>query len=94
LPKADIVLKDGRAIEIGGPRKAERGGASLRNQIRALTRHYGAGKAEVYLEDNGGSASQRAKEYAIQELTNALGGNRTEAECQVHTFSSSDKLCV
>jgi hypothetical protein len=94
LPRADIVLKDGTAIEVGGPSKGKSGGDDLANEIKALVRAYGVDKVEVYLENTGSSASRRAKNRAIEELTDALGGDRDQAERQVTTFKAGDRLCV
>jgi hypothetical protein len=94
LPRADIFLKKGIAIEVGGPSKGKGGGDDFADEIKALIKGYGAYKVEVYLEDTGSAASRRAKNRAIEELTNALGGNRDQAGHQVTTFKSSDRLCV
>jgi hypothetical protein len=94
LPRVDIILKDGTAIEVGGPSKGKGGGDDLKRQIRQLISAYGTDKVEVYLEDTGSAASQRARNYAIDELANALGGDRDQAGRQVITFKPSDRLCV
>ncbi len=98
LHRADIVLNDGTAIEVGGSSKAMRQGRDFIDEIKALIRGYGVDKVEVYLEDKGGSSPGsglgRAKTYATDTLAIALGGNREKAKGQVNTFKPSDRLCV
>ena len=98
LPRADIVLNDGIAIEVGGSSKAMREGRNFINEIKALIRGYGADKVEVYLEEkrpsSAGSGIGRAKMYATNTLAIALGGNREKAKSQVTTFKPSDRLCI
>jgi hypothetical protein len=97
LRRADIVLKDGTAIEVGGSSKAMRQGRRFIKEIEALIEKYGVNKVEIYLEDKGGSAGSaigRAKTLAIDTLANALDGDRTKAEGQVRTFKAGDRLCI
>ena len=98
LPRADIVLNDGTAIEVGGSSKAIRQGRNFKDEIKALIRGYGADKVEVYLEEKDGSSLGsgigRAKTLAIDILADALGGNREQAKSQVTTFKPSDRLCI
>jgi hypothetical protein len=96
--RADIVLKGGIAIEVGGSSKAMDQGQNFKDQIKALIGIYGADKVEVYLEEkrpsSSGSGIGRAKTYAIDTLADALGSDREKAERQVTTFKPSDRLCV
>ncbi len=94
LRRADIVLTNGTAIEVGGPSKGKGGGGAFADEIKALVREYGVDKVEVYLEDTGSSASRRAKNRAVEELTNALGGDRNQAERQVTIIEPGDRLCA
>ena len=97
LCRADIVLKIGTAIEVGGSSKAMRRGDKFIREVESLIKEYGADWVEIYLEDNGGSAGSaigRAKTLAIDTLAYALGGDKTKAETQVHTFKPSDRLCI
>jgi hypothetical protein len=98
LRRADIVLKDGTAIEVGGSSKAMRRGRRFIKEIEALIGKYGVDKVGIYLEDEDGSSPRsaigRAKTYAIDTLANALGGNREKAKDQVTIFKPGDRLCV
>jgi hypothetical protein len=94
LRRADIVLKSGIAIEVGGSSKVMKRGDKFVKEIESLVKEYGADKVEIYLEDKGGSAIGRAKTLAMETLASALGGNREKAKGQVITFKPSDRLCV